>query len=157
MVARKEQLKVRLKIYTTTQQHHHHRHHFVCAKERSQARKKKAKSRDVSFFGETPNEKKEEASFLFERNASFVERKITHTHNTQKRLIIYYISKQNAQLTTAFLRLFLRDTLRCSRESAFLRRFIRSRYILLCTDSSSSSWKARNFEKKQRCRVTDNY
>ena len=148
-----------LKIYTTTQQHHHHhhRHHFVCAKERSQARKKNRgkKQRCFVFWGDAKRKKRR--SFLFERNASFVERKITHTHNTQKRLIIYYISKQNAQLTTAFLRLFLRDTLRCSRESAFLRRFIRSRYILLCTDSSSSSWKARNFEKKQRCRVTDNY
>ena len=54
-----------------------------------------------------------------------------HTQQTHLlRLIHYYISKR-AQLTTAFLPLFLRDTLRCSHESAFLRRFIRSRYILL--------------------------
>ena len=70
-----------------------------------------------------------------------------HTQQTHLlRLIHYYISKR-AQLTTAFLLLFLRDTLRCSHESAFLRRFIRSRYILLRTDSSS--WKARNFGKNQ--------
>lgn len=65
-----------------------------------------------------------------ERNASsFVKKNYTHTTHLL-RLILYYISKR-AQLTTAFLLLFLRDTLRCSHESAFLRRFIRSRYILL--------------------------
>ena len=67
---------------------------------------------------------------LRERNASsFVKKNYTHTTHLL-RLILYYISKR-AQLTTAFLPLFLRDTLRCSHESAFLRRFIRSRYILL--------------------------
>ena len=61
----------------------------------------------------------------------FIRKEKLHTHTTHLlRLIHYYISKR-AQLTTAFLPLFLRDTLRCSHESAFLRRFIRSRYILL--------------------------
>ena len=86
---------------------------------------------DVSFFRKKREKKidaKKEASE--ERNASsFVKKNYTHTTHLL-RLILYYISKR-AQLTTAFLPLFLRDTLRCSHESAFLRRFIRSRYILL--------------------------
>lgn len=99
--------------------------------------RKMGQEADVSFFSNVErnakNEKKKidakkEASE--ERNASsFVKKNYTHTTHLL-RLIHYYISKR-AQLTTAFLPLFLRDTLRCSHESAFLRRFIRSRYILL--------------------------
>ena len=96
---------------------------------------------------------KKEASA--ERNASFVKKNYTHTTHLL-RLIHYYISKR-AQLTTAFLPLFLRDTLRCSHESAFLRRFIRSRYILLSDTDSSSRRRRAILAKIKRCRVTDNY
>ena len=67
-----------------------------------------------------------------ERNASsFVHKEKLHTHNTLAAFNTLLYKFKRAQLTTAFLPLFLRDTLRCSHESAFLRRFIRSRYILL--------------------------
>lgn len=90
-----------------------------------------------------------------ERNASsFVKKNYTHTTHLL-RLILYYISKR-AQLTTAFLPLFLRDTLRCSHESAFLRRFIRSRYILLSVLILLLGRRA-ILAKIKRCRVTDNY
>ena len=79
-----------------------------------------------------------------------------HTQQTHLlRLIHYYISKR-AQLTTAFLLLFLRDTLRCSHESAFFRRFIRSRYILLSVLNLLLGRRA-ILAKIKRCRVTDNY
>ena len=119
---------------------------------------------DVSFFSNVErnakNEKKKidakkEASA--ERNAaSFVKKNYTHNTTHLLRLIHYYISKR-AQLTTAFLPLFLRDTLRCSHESAFLRRFIRSRYILLFYTDSSSRRRRAILAKIKRCRVTDNY
>ena len=112
---------------------------------------------DVSFFSKETRKKidaKKEASE--ERNASsFVKKNYTHTTHLL-RLIHYYISKR-AQLTTAFLPLFLRDTLRCSHESAFLRRFIRSRYILLFYTDSSSRRRRAILAKIKRCRVTDNY
>jgi len=81
-------------------------------------------------FFRKKREKKIDAKKEVSREECFI-RKKNYTHTTHLlRLIHYYISKR-AQLTTAFLPLFLRDTLRCSHESAFLRRFIRSRYILL--------------------------
>ena len=109
------------------------------------------------FFRKKRKRKKnrrEKRSFS-ERNASsFVKKNYTHTTHLL-RLILYYISKR-AQLTTAFLPLFLRDTLRCSHESAFLRRFIRSRYILLSVLILLLGRRA-ILAKIKRCRVTDNY
>ena len=61
----------------------------------------------------------------------FIRKEKLHTHNTLAAFNTLLYKFKRAQLTTAFLLLFLRDTLRCSHESAFLRRFIRSRYILL--------------------------
>ena len=129
-------------------------HHFV---QQSVPRKMRREA-DVSFFSkETPNTKKynRRKKKFRERNASsFVKKNYTHTTHLL-RLIHYYISKR-AQLTTAFLPLFLRDTLRCSHESAFLRRFIRSRYILLSVLILLLGRRA-ILEKIKRCRVTENY
>jgi hypothetical protein len=86
---------------------------------------------DVSFFPSKETRKKDRREKRRREEFFFIRKEKLHTHTTHLlRLILYYISKR-AQLTTAFLPLFLRDTLRCSHESAFLRRFIRSRYILL--------------------------
>jgi hypothetical protein len=103
--------------------------------------------------------RKKREKIIEEKEVSREECFIVKKNYTQQthllRLIHYYISKR-AQLTTAFLLLFLRDTLRCSHESAFLRRFIRSRYILLSVLILLLGRRA-ILAKIKRCRVTDNY
>ena len=99
-------------------------HHFV-----QQRVPRKMRQEDVSFFSKE-TQKTRKNIIDAKKEVSFVKKNYTQQQTHLLRLIHYYISKR-AQLTTAFLPLFLRDTLRCSHESAFLRRFIRSRYILL--------------------------
>jgi hypothetical protein len=87
---------------------------------------------DVSFFSKETRKKDRREKRSFRREECFFIRKEKlHTHNTLAAFNTLLYQFKRAQLTTAFLLLFLRDTLRCSHESAFLRRFIRSRYILL--------------------------